>query len=249
MANEDTEQSPWTRPGFVGAAVVVAIVLVLAVVLGIGALGNGSEPEPAPEPTVAEPTPEPTTPEPTPFAGESVCGLEGVELDGTVTTAVPATWEFQGTTAYPSSDEFGPAAQDVAGVRYCFQHSPQGALVAAANALVQAADPTVSSAWAEQFLSSGPHRDTLLAEAQATSTASGANVRLNIAGFRVLEYTGEAATVDIAVEGSADGTPVVGSFIYDLVWEAGDWKLDASSAAPFNFAAIPDLTGYIAWGA
>lgn len=165
-------------------------------------------------------------------------------------TAPPeAEWAYQGTTAYPSSEEFGPAAENVDGVRHCFQHSPQGALVAAANALVQAADPLVSSAWAEYFVSSGPNRAALLAEAQAGGTANSADARMNIAGFRLLEYTGEGATVDIAVKGSADGAPVVGSFVYALIWDAGDWKLDASSPAPFSFAAIPDLAGYIAWGA
>ena len=46
------------------------------------------------------------------------------------------------------SDGGDTGASDAAGVRYCFQQSPEGALLAAANALVQAADPAVSTAWA-----------------------------------------------------------------------------------------------------
>jgi hypothetical protein len=104
------------------------------------------------------------------------------------------------------------------------------------------------AAWADYFVAAGVHRPEVLAEASTASDPS-ADVRLNIAGFRLLQYDGARASVDIGVRGSAAGTPVVGSFVYHLVWQDGDWKLDTDIAESFAFAAIPDLTGYVSWAA
>ncbi|MGW6132388.1 hypothetical protein ACWFNE_20375 [Cellulomonas sp. NPDC055163] len=248
MSTNDTEPSPWTRPSFITAAIVVAIVVMLGAALAIRALSKDDANAAPPEPTAsASAEPSPTADDGTAGTDASICGLDGVETTGTVTMAPAAEWAFQGTTAYPTSPEFGPAATTTEGIRHCFQQSPEGALFAAANALVQATDPTHSAAWAGYFVSSGPQRDSILSEAGQPSSDS--DVRMNIAGFRMLAFDGDAATVDVAVRGSSDGTAIVGSFVYELVWEAGDWKLDASTQTPFKFAAIPDLAGYVAWGA
>lgn len=78
--------------------------------------------------------------------------------------------------------------------------------------------------------------------------SSSAN-RMNVEGFRMLTYDGDSARVDVAVRAAGSGNTVYASAVYDLVWEAGDWKLlpeDASN--PLRLAEIPDAAGYIAWG-
>ena len=46
----------------------------------------------------------------------------------------------------------------------------------------------------------------------------------------------------------SNGQTVNLSMVYDLVWEAGDWKLVVTNpAAPINVAQIPNVSGYIAW--
>lgn len=247
MADEENEQSPWTRPGFIAAAVVIALIVVAGVIVTVLNLNrDGSDPAPTStsQPTDAAPSPEPTGDE----GGASVCGLDGVELSGRLSTAPAAEWAYQDTVAYPTSPELGPGETSPEGVRYCFQHSPQGALFAATNATVQGADPATVGPWLDYFLASGPNRDAVLAEGGSNSGTQG--VRVEVAGFRLLSYDGKTASVDIAVRGSSQGQSVTLSMIYSLVWENGDWKLTVSNpAAPINVAVIPDLAGYITWGA
>lgn len=72
-----------------------------------------------------------------------------------------------------------------------------------------------------------------------------------IAGCRLLSYTGGTASVDIAVRGVGAGRTVYGSVVYELVWEAGDWRLSppGPSSNPLRMTQIPDLTGYLPWEA
>jgi hypothetical protein len=249
MSTDDTEQNPFTRPAFVSAAVIVGLVLVLGAVLGVRAMTKGNQgaaaspaSSSAPTASTASPTSTATT------ADRSVCGLPGAVMTGTLSTAPSAKWSYQGTTAYPTSDTFGPGKTDANGIRYCFQRSPGGALFAAANALVPPAEPSALATWIDRFVASGPYREAIIASAGAPGTES-SGVRLRIAGFRVLSYDGKSARVDVAVEGSSKGTAFVGSYVYELVWQEGDWKFSAQAATPFSFAAIPNVAGYISWGA
>ena len=169
MSSESNENaSPFGRPGFIAAAVTVAVIVVLAVVLAIVNASRGDD-GPVTPPTSAAPTPTGAgtgtgTPSATqPDAEASVCGLDGVELDGRLTSA-PAVdeWQYQGTTAFPVSRTYGPGATDPDDFRYCFQHSPEGALFAAASAIAGSDNPT---AWGEYFLSSAVEdRDALLGD-------------------------------------------------------------------------------------
>lgn len=245
MASEDNEkQSPFTRPGFIAAAGVVALIVVCAIILVIVNLSRGN-PEPGPTST-SEPSS--TTAPSTPAASgdESVCGLGGVELSGSVTTAPAATWKYEGTMAYPTSPTYGPGKTDPAGFRYCFQHSPTGALFMAANAFAQGSASGDSKAWAEYVFAPGPYRDQLLG--QSTSTSSTAGTRTTIQGFRILNYDGTNATIDLALSVStASGTTTV-SGVYTLVWSAGDWKVSTDTATPLDVAPIPNVAGYTTWG-
>ncbi|MFJ2521304.1 hypothetical protein ACIOWF_20240 [Cellulosimicrobium cellulans] len=248
MATDDNEQNPFTRPGFIAAAVVVALVVVLGIVIAIVSATRSDDPDPAPEPSTSSPTTSAApTSEPSDVAGgASVCGLvEGQELTGTLSTAPNAEWAYQGTTAYPTSSEFGPGETTAGGVRYCFQHSPTGALFMAANAITQGSDPSISAEWVEYVYAPGPHREHLLSAGAAQETEG---TRASIAGFRLLSYDGESARVDLAVRASTGGDTATLSAVYDLVWIDGDWKVSTDTAQPLDIAAVPDIAGYVAWG-
>lgn len=244
MASEDNEkQSPFTRPSFIAAAGVVALIVVCAIILVIVNLSRGN-PEPGPTST-SEPSS--TTAPSTPAASgdESVCGLGGVELSGSVTTAPAATWEYEGTTGYPTSPTYGPGKIDPAGFRYCFQHSPTGALFFAANAFAQGSSEA-RAAWAEYATAPGTYRTELLSQGLGSTSTAGS--RVSIKGFRVLSYDGTHATIDLAVYAStANGTATV-SGVYTLVWADGDWKLDTNTQTPLDVAPIPNVAGYTTWG-
>lgn len=247
MATEENAQNPFTRPRFIISAVVVGVILVLGIVLVIVNVGR-SEPQDAP--TTPEPAATSTTPEASPTAeeaneaGASVCGLEGEVLSGSLSTAPETEWKYQDVYAYPSSPA-GPGDTSPEGYRFCFQHSPEGALLAAANITITSFDATSRADWLEYVVSEGQHRDDLVAS--GASAALPADVRASIAGFRMLAYEGDSARVDIAFRGTSQGTAVTGSLVAEMVWEDGDWKLDASTANPARITELPNLAGYTSW--
>lgn len=248
MATDENTQNPFTRPSFIVAAIVIALVVVLGLTL---AIINATRADPAPESqptaTAATATTEPSVAVTTKTSSnESVCGL-GAGPDEVPVSAPEALWEYQGTIAYPMSKKYGPGAEDPTGFRYCFQHSPTGALFAAGNAVVQGAKDSGIGTWLEYFVAPGPHRQGFLEQGPGNGATTG--VRINLEGFRILNYSQEAATIDVAVRGVAKGQTVYVSMVYTLVWADGDWKLDvADPANPINVANLPDTSGYIMWG-
>ncbi len=243
MSIDSTEQtpSPFTRPGFITAALVVALVVVLGIVLAI--VNAGRNPDPT-STTAPEATPTPAASSSSGDA-ESICGLRGEELDGTVTTSPAADWQYVGTVAYPTSSTAGPGATDLAaGFGYCFQRSPEGALFAAAHALAVGFAPE-NRAWLEYVVAPGPFREELLTEGTGSSSEG---IRARIGGFRVLSYDGATARIDLAGEGSTPAGSMTFSVVYELTWHDGDWKIRADTATPFDFSSIPNLAGYVTWG-
>ena len=216
--------------------------VVLGAVAVIMALTSNSSPSAA-----APSAPASATPTTRPTGNTSVCGLDGVVLSGTVATPPAAEWKFQGTTAYPTSATAGPAETTPDGVRRCFQHTPQGALFAASNAVVQGSDVAVQAAFAQYFIAAGPGRAAAISNAVSGSASTG---RLELVAFRVLKYDGATANVDVAVRATSTGQTIYSSGVYPLRWEGGDWKLQVSDTGQmtYAFAQIPDLAGYISWG-
>ncbi|PCC27064.1 hypothetical protein CIK76_18905 [Glutamicibacter sp. BW80] len=246
----DVEASPWTRPWFIASAVVVGLLVALVIVVSVL---TAVKPKPAAE-EPASPSPiESVAPsaEPSADSGDvSTCGLEEKSGSASLTKAPKVDWKLQGILEYPSSSSLGPAHTSKNGVRSCFQHSPEGAVVAAANASVQGStlDPLVLKEWFEYFLASGPNRASLLAEAPNATSNQG--IRAEIVGFQLLNYDGNTARVDIALSGSGQGENVNVSMIYDLIWEDGDWKLSVSDPEnPINVAVITDTSNYVVWKA
>ncbi len=242
MADEENEQSPWTRPGFLVAAIVIALIVVVGAVVTILGISRGdADADPGPEPSIVSPTPTPSND----AKNESVCGLAGVQLEGTVAAPPIAEWAYEGAVAYPTSEVFGPAESDLSGFRYCFQQSPEGALFSAANALAEGAGED-SGPWLSYFAAEGTYRDELLSQDVSSTPAQG--TRLRLAGFRMLSYDGTSARIDLAGEGSTAAGSITFSAVYELVWQGGDWKLSTESSTPFDFAPIPNLAGYTTWG-
>lgn len=174
----------------------------------------------------------------------SLCGLRGLSDSGTLAATPEADWRYQGTTAYPVSRVHGPGRTAPEEFRYCFQHTPEGALFAAANAVVQG-DGAIADEWIEYALAEGPHRSKLVAFDGSPSEK--ADTRSNIVGFRILHYAAATARVDVAVRLSVPEGTVLGSAVYELVWADGDWKISTDSPEPIGVALIPDLIGYVPW--
>ncbi len=241
--NQSESPSPFTRPGFIAAAIVVALIVVCGIILVVVNLAKGN-PDPTPTSTrggVSSSAPA----TPTATGDASVCGLRGVELSGTVSAAPETSWKYQDVLAYPTSQTAGPGATAASGYRYCFQHTPDGALFASANFAIMSFDQSLRTTWLPYVLAPGEHRDSLLSSGLNAANPSG--IRASIAGFRVLSYDGEHAQVDIAFQATTSGQIVTGSFVAKLVWSGGDWKLDSSAENPAQVDQLPNLAGYTAW--
>lgn len=242
---ERTERSPLTRTPFIIAGAVVGLIALAGIVIGVSTL-NGDDPAPTAAPSDTGPTASPSASVSAP-ADASVCGLPGVETSGRLTTAPEAAWEYQDVYAYPTSPTAGPGATAPEGYRYCYQHTPAGALFAAAYAAAtgSVSDRTLLSAWLDHALAPGAKRAELLADLGAGQSEGDA--RGAISGFRILHYDGSAARVDIAFAVASAGQTVTLSAVYELVWTDGDWKINTDVDEPLRVAQIPNTAGYVAW--
>jgi hypothetical protein len=104
-------------------------------------------------------------------------------------------------------------------------------------------DPGLGPRISEHLTAAGPGRDVALGR---TPSADSSGLRVQIAGFRILNYTRTDASVDIAIRGS---NGALGGQVYDLTWEDGDWKVELTpdGQMPTDLVVLPDLTGYILW--
>jgi hypothetical protein len=236
------EPGPFRQRGFLASAVVLAVLLVLGVVVTVLTIVGGDDVRAR----TIDVTPSPTSSESSTDPDASRCDLPGLEKSGTLSKPPEdVTWELVGTTALPASEEAGPGVVEDSGLRYCYAHTPEGALLMAANAFGwEHSDPESVVA---NSVASGPGKDAALAELEA-GTAGGDgedSFIFQIRGFRLLAYTDRAALVDIAVEASA------GQFVsapLELAWEGGDWRVRLTpDGSPFNGKPLPDLTGYVPW--
>ena len=226
--------NPYTRPTFVASAAVVVVVLICLVGLLVARF-TGNDDSPA------------APPSPTSTGAEGRCQDTPSVSDVVPTAAPEATWQTNPQTLveYPVSPKFGPAVVD-ADVRRCFEHSPTGALFAAVNAVDQSAGPHAHEFF-DYFIAPGPEHDALLGSGPGSSGTNG--VRMSISGFRILDYTGDSAVVDVALTGQAQGTTILMTAAYPLAWHDGDWRLVVYDVtAPLNMAAIMTLEGYTLWG-
>lgn len=230
--------------GVVAAGVVVAAVALLGAFLTVTTLlGGGSDPAAAATPTAGEPTPAQTT-QAALDGDKSVCGLDSVEESGTVTVAPKTTWTLLGSAAVPAVDQAGPGEVEDDGFRSCFARTPTGALVAAGNLAGMGSVSALESQMVDKSVVPGPGRDAALAQ---PSGGDGDTTGVQIAGFRVLRYDGEQADIDIALRVASSGA--LASFVYNLQWDDGDWKLRVADTGDMlsQVAPIPSLAGYTPW--
>ncbi|MEY9211645.1 hypothetical protein NI17_009405 [Thermobifida halotolerans] len=248
MAHDERKRNqPFVSKTYLASAGIVGLIAILGIaVVGTTLWPDGDETAPpvAASPT-ADPSPESTT---APAEGESVCGLPASDQTQIDEPPADTEWEFVGTMQAPSVPDAGPGMVADNGFRQCYAHSPEGALVAAANVLAMGTDPNLVRELNEELVAEGPGRDAVLADMEANPPTSDTGIRLSIAGYRLLGYGPNHARIDLAVEGS-NGS--IASVTTDLKWEEGDWKVelrpDGQPVIPV--AQLADTVGYHPWSA
>ena len=178
---------------------------------------------------------------------DSVCGLGGVALQGSVADTPDAHWVEHRGAWLPTSEAYGPG--NIADGEFsCFEHSPRGMLFAASAYTGQLTNPAYWEGELDVF--AGEHADAHRAEAQKLFTTVFAEADTALGGFRMVDYDGETAQIDMAVT-SFDGSETSRtSVVLDMVWAQGDWKIDASAPElGITLNPLPDLIGYQSWSA
>ncbi len=133
----DIDQSPWTRPGFVLAGLVVVLALACGLYLALGggdhhaAASSAAGPATAAVPTTRSPAARSTWPTKRADAGCNV--PPGPQA---VPTMAPTgiVWQYWRTAVLPTSATAGPMVV-YGNFAHCFAHSPLGALIGAVQIL------------------------------------------------------------------------------------------------------------------
>ncbi|MFI2373179.1 hypothetical protein [Streptomyces sp. NPDC018833] len=236
-ASGQEPQNPYTKPGFIASAGVIALIVALIPVLIL----TGGKDDPADEnaPAVAG-SAEAATP-PAGNTASSSPGREGTKpscpalKDTTTDTASVAdlapiglTWNRFGPVNLPASRDAGPAVIK-GGVARCYAHTPRGALLALANISVRSSngpdwrkvvDQQVYPDEAQEAFEQGvaaSHSD------ENSDYPSASSPRL--AGYKMVSYTPDTAVLDLAFE---DPSGTVLTMLLTARWHEGDWKQQMS---------------------
>ena len=236
MTNSNPAPSgPFSSRGFIAAAIVIGVIVLAGVIVAVTALTA-----PKGEPSGVASAPDST---PAPSGTESVCGLKGYEEVSTLTEAPDNKWELVGTMAAPALGSAAGPGLDDDGLRYCYARTAEGALYAAVGYIAASTDISNQPRLYELF-AEGAVRDALEKSNHAGPLSDD---RMQVAGFRVINYTPDEATVEVAWRVTTAGSRLV-AFPMVLRWESGDWKLYFSEGGSgFAFRAIQSLGGFIPW--
>lgn len=249
------------RPGFVAASFGVSLLVVAGIGVsiiaavdddGAGDANARAHPQTSSQTSAATAVPDPVSAQAAAIVSPSTCGLPEIALDSAadpsgwkLALAPETSWREVDVNLAPSGQGAGPAAVHGDGFAYCFQRSPEGALLTAANFLVQSNTPGLRAPVLDYTLAPGVHRQPLLVDAGAAAGA----VRLQIVGYRMLAFDGESARVDVAQRVTVDGATNVIAAVVDLQWVDGDWRIPTDDPHPVRMQALSDVGGYTRWGA
>lgn len=243
----------WASPRFLLSAAAVVLLVFIGLILFLTTNNadetgdGGAAPAPSSDVTRA-----PTTAAAAADSQDSVCGLEA--NGGVTLTAAPKNveWEFLNGIFGPKSDEHGPGVvESDTGVRSCFSHTPEGALLAVAGFFATSGDPQLFLHTVEKQVIDGPGKDKNLLLIQRRIEEDDTTAPpVAIAGFRLLAYDDDQATVELVLSADAGQETLYQTQSADIIWQNGDWyfQVRENGEAGSISGQINNLTGYVPWG-
>jgi hypothetical protein len=246
---EETENVWWSAPRFLMSAVAVLLLIIVGIILFVW-VGNDDESEAAPPAQSQAATPSPSAS--LAASDESVCGLDAT--GGTTLTSAPedVEWEFIGGIAAPKSAKHGPGVVDEqTGVRSCYSHTPEGALLSLAGLMASSGNGTLFLETTKALSLEGPGKDIGIRQIeQRIASDDGTAPPIKIEAFRLLSYQDDEATVEIVVSGDSGSELLYFTSSAVMEWHNGDWYVrynDDGSSGPVE-GPVSDLSGYVLWG-
>ena len=254
----DPGDSPRQGVGFYAAATLMGIVVVALVAVLVVVTTRHNTPV-----TTATGGPDPastgaaaTTPAgATPGGGVPAdpgrpAGCTTTGTDQTVPTATPTgvTWNLVQGVAVPTSAADGPMLHSPAGVGYCYSRTPVGAVLAVSN--LGRATGGAQQAQDDQLKFStvpGPLADQIAAT-PAIASSPNASAGGQYAGFRVLSYTPDSASIAVVV-GVASHPGVYGVLTASMQWNQGDWRVvvQPGPTVVVTGTTTTSLLDYVPW--
>jgi len=159
------------------------------------------------------------------------------------------SWQLFSGVALPYSPTAGPLKVD-GPVYGGFERSQTGALIAAAH-LGTRYLLTPGEGWREvvqRQVLPGAGRDAFIAARAGVELDDPPGTYGQLAGFRVVAYTGDVAVIQevarFALTGRLQATTTT------LKWSGGDWRLELQpdgSTSP-TAQAVPDMDSFVVWG-
>jgi len=258
-ARRDRENSGGPSPAWIGSAVLLGLVAVALVIVLIHAAVS---PKPAPPAAASPPG---ATPGAAPLPGTATApggapaptnaGQEGRPAgcttsgsDQTIPTSPPTgvTWSLSAGFAVPSSVADGPTLHGPGGVRYCYSHTPLGAVLAASN-LGQGTGSPQEIQDASLKLSVVPNQYS----AQVASTPAPPRDNRGsgqFAGFRIISYSPDQASIALAasIPGQTDSYPLL---TVAMQWYQGDWRAvpQPGPTVVVTGSSATSLAGFVPW--
>ena len=234
------DRPPWTRPGFVASAALVLVVVIAGVVVAIASRDDDRSTTGTPPPATLAPS-EATPPQDLPTA---------------VPTTAPAgvRWELVGQTAVPVSATAGPTRISGA-TAASYAHTPEGALMAAAQLMVRSAPSAGRDSWEptvqRQFISSSDREQLLAALRDNPDDSSEPGELSQIAGYQYQSYTSDTAVIGLVLRAPSGGTARYHVLTLTLLWRDADWRMQAPPGGAWISLnrVTNDLTGVVEWGA
>ena len=144
-----------------------------------------------------------------------------------------AEWINTGIIQVPASETAGPSIETEE-TNACYARSPEGAVFAAMNLVAMDLDGQSRTLYEDRTIE-GPARDRALETVQGNVAPSPAIFR----GFDLVDYSPDAATVELVIEDS----PYLGAITVEVVWD-GDWKLDPPTSLQPPVKPLNSLQGY-----
>ena len=237
--DEENENQPyWRQRRWLVSAVFLGVVLLVGVVaIVVGGGPTGSAPAVA-GPVIGELGPDGARPQ--------QCRTDDSDQRVPETAPRDVTWWPLNGAQTPRSASAGPL-KSTGPLRWCFAHTPMGAVMAANVIPRQMSGPD----WRlvlDQQLVPGFSRDYFEAMRESLTDVGTTRTTTSLAGFSVVTYSPETARIRILVRLA---TASYAAADYTLDWDGVDWKVRPLNAGGLHTEAIAvfSLAGFVLWKA
>jgi hypothetical protein len=172
------------------------------------------------------------------------CGTDDSNQQPPSQPPADVTWRPMNGANIPLSATAGPT-QQFGPILWCFAHTPMGAVMAASiiPRHMSGADWRAAS---DQQLVAGIGREVFEARRASITTGTPQYTANTPAGFQVVTYSPQTATVRLLIRQSAAAYV---SADFTVAWDNGDWKLQPLSAGELYtpVTQVTALAGFVMW--